>query len=96
MSVLQVPGPYEDTTCQMVAAYGAPDHAHLQVLRRFRDTVLLPNALGERLVDAYYATSPYVARAVQRSRAVQLAVRYGVGTPAHAISHAILRLRDEG
>lgn len=95
MSVLQVPGPYEDTTCQLVAAYGQPDHHHLAVMRRFRDVVLLPNPVGERIVDMYYATTPYVARLVQRNRAVQVAVRYGLGEPFYRFSRLALRLRHK-
>lgn len=95
MSVLQVPGPYEDTTCQMVAAYGRPDHEHLEVMRAFRDTILLRTRAGKRVVDAYYAATPYVARLVQRSRAVQLAVRFGIGTPFYRFSRAVLGLRKD-
>lgn len=91
MSILQVPGPYEDTTCQMVAAYGRPNHHQLEVMRTFRDTVLLPNRIGERLVDAYYATSPFFARLVQRNRVVQITVRYGIGAPFYRFSRAALR-----
>lgn len=95
MTTLQVPGPYEDTTCQMVAAYGQPDHHQLEVMRTFRDTVLLPNRIGERLVDAYYATSPFFARLVKQNRAVQLVVRYGIGVPFYRFSRAVLNRLEE-
>ena len=43
------------------AAYGTDTATELDVLRDFRDRVLLSNALGSRFVDAYYKLSPPVA-----------------------------------
>ncbi len=46
------------------AAYGTPQAAQIDVLRRFRDRALLPTPLGRIAVAAYYALSPPVARAI--------------------------------
>jgi len=43
------------------AAYGSYWDPHVMTLRRFRDSYLLTNALGTRLVAAYYKYSPPVA-----------------------------------
>ena len=43
------------------AAYGTETAAELNVLRDFRDQVLLKNPLGSRFVEAYYKVSPPIA-----------------------------------
>jgi hypothetical protein len=46
------------------AAYGTPMAAELDLLRAFRDRVLLTNPAGRLAVAAYYALSPPVAHAI--------------------------------
>lgn len=89
----QVPGPYEDTTCQMVVAYGRSDHPHLETIRRFRDTVLSHSSGGRTLIDRYYATAPSVAGIARRSRLCRAAVKYAVAAPAYLVAALGLRLR---
>jgi hypothetical protein len=49
------------------AAYGTETTAELDVLRDFRDQVLLESTLGSTLVQAYYKTSPPVADFIAKS-----------------------------
>ncbi len=89
----QVPGPYEDTTCQMVVAYGDPLHPHLQTIRRFRDEVLADLPGGELLIGAYYATAPAAARIVSRSPLLRMVALFGFAYPSYLISRTALALR---
>lgn len=43
------------------AAYGSPLAEEIDVLRRFRDEILLTNALGRAFVDVYYEHGPALA-----------------------------------
>jgi hypothetical protein len=60
------------------AAYGSPTAEQLDVLREFRDVVLLPNSLGAELVSLYYETSPPIAEFISRHEVVRTAVRVGL------------------
>lgn len=57
------------------AAYGSPVAEQLDVLREFRDVVLLPNRLGAELVSLYYKVSPPVAEFISRHEVVRTVVR---------------------
>jgi len=48
------------------AAYGSYLDSHVMALRNFRDNVLLTNALGSKIVDWYYKTSPPIAAYISR------------------------------
>lgn len=43
------------------AAYGSTQEPHVQVLRQFRDRVLLQSAAGRKFVETYYKLSPPLA-----------------------------------
>ncbi len=71
------------------AAYGSPIHPHLDVLRDFRDTYLMPTNLGRVLVDLYYKYSPYVADLIAKHKVLSIAVRINL-LPLIAFSYSIV------
>jgi len=77
------------------AAYGSPTAEQLDVLREFRDVVLLPNSLGAELVSIYYRTSPPIAAFISRHEFLRTAVRVGLD-PIVAVLKWSYRLWSEG
>jgi len=57
------------------AAYGTPTAKELDVLRAFRDDVLLKSTVGSRLVDLYYRVSPPMANFMSEHNVVRTLVR---------------------
>jgi len=57
------------------AVYGTDTVDEIDVLRDFRDAVLLPNSLGSALVSIYYRTSPPVASFISRHEVLRAVVR---------------------
>jgi len=57
------------------AAYGTSTAEQLDVLREFRDDVLLESTVGSRLVDLYYQVSPPVADFISENSFVRTLVR---------------------
>jgi polyhydroxybutyrate depolymerase len=57
------------------AAYGTSTAEQLDVLRAFRDDVLLKSTVGSRLVDFYYRTSPPIANFISEHGVVRTLVR---------------------
>ncbi|HEU4385511.1 MAG TPA: S8 family serine peptidase [Anaeromyxobacteraceae bacterium] len=57
------------------AAYGSPMADEVEVLRRFRDTVLEATSPGRRLVRLYYRHSPPVAEWLRRHEGARTAAR---------------------
>ena len=57
------------------AAYGTDTAGEIDILREFRDTVLLPNNLGARFVSLYYTTSPPIAHFISQHEALRIVVR---------------------
>jgi hypothetical protein len=57
------------------AAYGTETASQLNVLRDFRDQVLLKSALGSRFVETYYKVSPPVAAFIAKSDFLRAVVR---------------------
>jgi len=60
------------------AAYATDKAQEIQILREFRDTVLLPSRLGAAFVTLYYRTSPPVADLISRHNILRATVRVGV------------------
>ena len=63
------------------AAYGTDTATELDIMREFRDTVLLTNSLGAGFVHFYYRTSPPVADLISRHDVLRTAVRTGFVDP---------------
>jgi len=63
------------------AAYGTDTAEEIDILREFRDKVLLPNSLGARFVSLYYRTSPPIADFISRHEVLKTAVRVGFVDP---------------
>jgi len=57
------------------AAYGTSTAKQLDVLREFRDDVLLKSTVGSRLVDLYYQVSPPIADFISEHSVVRTLVR---------------------
>ena len=63
------------------AAYGTPLAEEIEVLRQFRDEVLLESTLGSQLVEWYYQTSPPVAAFISENGFLRTIVRELVVDP---------------
>jgi hypothetical protein len=63
------------------AAYGTDTAKQLDILREFRDTVLLPNSLGAKFVSFYYRTSPPLANFISQHEALRTVARVGFVDP---------------
>lgn len=57
------------------AAYGTETASQLNILREFRDQVLLKSAVGAQFVETYYKLSPPVADFIAKSDFLRAAVR---------------------
>lgn len=57
------------------AAYGTPTAKQIDVLREFRDNVLLKSTVGSAFVDLYYRTSPPIANFIARHELLRTLVR---------------------
>jgi len=73
-------------------AYGTDTAKEIDILREFRDEVLLPNNLGARLVSFYYKTSPPIANFISQHEFLRTVVKVGFVDPIVKIltwSHAL-------
>ena len=57
------------------AAYGTDKAKEIDILREFRDEVLLPNRLGAEFVSFYYRTSPPIADLISQHESLRAVVR---------------------
>jgi serine protease len=57
------------------AAFGSPLEQHVQILRDFRDRILLNSAAGKALVNFYYEVSPPIARTIAQNEGLRLMTR---------------------
>jgi len=74
------------------AGYGTDTSEDINLLREFRDVVLLPSGLGAEFVSLYYEVSPPIAEVISQHDFLSTAVRLGFIDPIVAIldwSHAL-------
>lgn len=70
------PGEEEDEGCFIAtAAYGTPTAEEIDVLRAFRDQVLLESSLGSQFVEWYYDFSPPLAEFISEHSLLRALVR---------------------
>lgn len=74
------------------AVYGTPVNENLDILRAFRDTVLLTNPAGDFLVNTYYITSPPIATALAQNERLCTATRLLLFTPLVFLSALCLNM----
>jgi hypothetical protein len=67
------------------AAYGTDTAEEINILREFRDVVLLASHLGAEFVSLYYEVSPPIARVISQHDSLRTAVRVGFIGPVVAI-----------
>jgi hypothetical protein len=63
------------------AAYGTATAKEIDILREFRDEVLLPNSLGAKFISFYYKTGPPVAHFISQHEVLRTVVRVGFVDP---------------
>jgi len=68
------------------AAYGTSTAEEIDVLRAFRDSVLLESTVGSQLVDWYYQTSPPVADFISENSLLRTIVRELVIDPMVSVA----------
>jgi hypothetical protein len=74
------------------AVYGTDTAEEINLLREFRDVVLLPSGPGAEFVSLYYEVSPPIAEVISQHDFLRTAVRVGFIDPVVAIlswSHAL-------
>ncbi|MGA9350287.1 MAG: CFI-box-CTERM domain-containing protein [Anaerolineae bacterium] len=79
------------------AVYGTDTAEEINILRQFRDVVLLASHLGAEFVSLYYEVSPPIAKVISQHDSLRTAVRLGFIGPVVAIlnwSHALWSERD--
>jgi len=67
------------------AAYGTDTAEEINILREFRDVVLLTSRLGAEFVSLYYEVSPSIAEVISQHDFLRTAVRVGFIDPVVAI-----------
>ncbi|GEM_PF-3682205 len=71
---------YYGGKCFIATELYGEDSAEVALLRRFRDSVLVPNPFGKSFVATYYRAAPHVVRLMRRSRAIKTALDVIVAT----------------
>ena len=88
-SEITAPEPKKGGCFIATAAYGSPFHHHLDILRDFRDTYLLPSKFGRLMVGLYYKYSPFVANLIAKYKVLRVVIRINL-LPLVAFSYLML------
>lgn len=72
------------------ATYGTPLDSRIDILRDFRDELLLTNPIGEAFVSTYYRTSPPIADALRENDGLRTVTRLTLITPLVYLSKSLL------
>jgi len=78
------------------AVYGTDTAEEIDILREFRDVVLLPSGLGAELVSLYYKISPPIAEVISQHDFLRTAVKVGFVDPVVDILDLSYALWSEG
>jgi len=73
------------------AAFGSPMEKHVQILRDFRDRVLLNYSVGKAFVQFYYRNSPAIADKIAPSEGLRLITRLML-MPVIGVAYLIVHL----
>ncbi len=76
---------YDEECCAMATAYGTPLADELNILREFRDEVMLESSIGAGFVALYYEVSPTVAHLISERPVLRALVREVVLDPLVAV-----------
>ena len=81
----------EPSPCYIATAtYGTPLDKNIDILRDFRDELLLTNPIGEAFVSTYYRTSPPIADALRENDGLRTVTRLTLITPLVYLSKSLL------
>jgi hypothetical protein len=72
------------------ATYGTPLDSRIDILRDFRDELLLTNPIGKTFVSTYYRTSPPIADALRENDGLRTITRLTLITPLVYLSKFLL------
>lgn len=71
------------------AAYGSSMAHEINVLRSFRDNVLMRENAGRKFISFYYRFSPTIAKTIEKSRTIKLFTRMVLTPIVKAVQKAI-------
>ncbi|MEI8354702.1 MAG: M4 family metallopeptidase [Deltaproteobacteria bacterium] len=71
------------------AAFGSPMEKHVQILRDFRDRILLNSSAGKAFVQFYYRTSPPIADKIAKSSPLRFLTRIAL-MPVIGVAYLIV------
>jgi len=85
-------GSNKDECFLATAVYGTPKAREIEILRIFRDRILLKNKFGELTVRAYYRISPYLAKIIANNSFLKKATGYVIVYPTTKIAKKVLEI----